>query len=284
MSKSRCNWSSPLILLALAAPVCGQQLAVEDITIGDFEGGIGVPSSYEFSTGEKAHLAFRIRGFGRSEPDRKVNLSYTIEAVDCHGQPLAPAHTGQIERRLGAGTRNWAPALTYAIEIPPVPRAGTHNFHIRVKDAIAGTETSAEAPFEVQSPFDDPAETLSVQQFRFFRSEREEKPIEGEPVFHPGEAVWGRFFLTGFRTAQNNSYDLKYGVSLRTPAGRTIFNEEVAASEARESFYPKTHVAGVINVALERSIRPGLYFVVIAGSDAVGNQQFKAEYRFRVSE
>jgi hypothetical protein len=43
-------------------------------------------------------------------------------------------------------------------------------------------------------------------------------------------------------------------------------------------------VDGVISVALERSIRPGKYTLVIAATDDIGKQQATAEFAFRVTE
>ena len=43
-------------------------------------------------------------------------------------------------------------------------------------------------------------------------------------------------------------------------------------------------VAGVVGVALEQSIRRGSYVLVLTAVDAIGKQQVKSEYPFRVGE
>jgi hypothetical protein len=280
-SNSVCALAGLVVLCA--TPAMSQQLAVEDVTVSDFEGGIGVPLAYRFSTGEKAHLSFRIGGFRRGEAEQKISLSIFIEAVDCDGRVLAAPYSGIVERRLGSVSRNWTPTVRYAVDIPPVPHAGPHSFRIRVKDNLAALETGTEVEFEVQSDYDDPPESFELRRFRFYGSERDERPVP-EAIFRAGDSVWGRFLLAGFRTEAGNRYDLRYGVSLRNAAGRTLFDEPNAVSEAKQSFYPKSHVAGVINLALERSIRPGQYSVVISALDAIGKQQIRAEFPFRVVE
>lgn len=108
--------------------------------------------------------------------------------------------------------------------------------------------------------------------------------LDHPSAFRAGDAIWGRFLLSGFRLDGTNRYDLSYGVAIRNSMGRVIFSEERAASESRESFYPKLHVPGVVSVVLERSVRRGGYVLVVTATDSIGKQQVKAEYPFRVSE
>ena len=280
----RSIWSSTAALIVAAAiPAHTQQLAVEDALVSDFEGGIGVPLSYQFSAGQKAHLTFRIAGFARGETEQKISVNYTIEVIDCDGLPIVPTNSGAVERRVGSVSRTWTPTVRYVVDIPPVPRAGTHSFRIHVKDNVADLETLTGVEFEVQSAYDEPAESFELRRFRFVASDRDDKPVP-EAVFRAGDSVWGRFLFAGFRMETGNRYDLRYGVALKNETGRTLFSEPNAASETRDSFYPKSHVRGVINLALERSIRPGRYALVISAVDAIGKQQIKAEIPLRVVE
>jgi hypothetical protein len=284
MSISRCNWSSLAVAFALAvAPAAGQQLAIEEAAVSDFAGGMGLPEGYEFTAGQKAHLVAKVRGFKLDER-RRISLEFTIDAVDCNGVGLAPPISGTIQRKVSERSQNWAPAIQAPVDIPAVPRAGIHAFHVRVTDKVAGQQASLEVPFAVASSFDEPAGTLTVERFRFYESEYAERPMAGDAGFRRGDSVWGRFLLSGFRMETNNRYDLHYSVSLKNAAGRTVFTETKAAAESKESFYPKTHVEGVISVALERSIRPGKYTLVIAASDDIGKQQATAGFAFRVME
>ena len=289
MSKSLFSWSRVFAIAAFGAQLLAQQIAVEDTVISDFQGGFGVPATYEFSSGQIVHLAFRVRGFQiatseQPRPTRRVALTYTVEAVDCSGRLLAPPRSGDVDQLLSARDPNWAPLIQHSVELPATPRAGTHSFWIRIQDKNSGATASMEVPFEVQSPFDNPSETLSVERFRFYKSSSAEERIEGAPVFRPGESVWGRFLLSGFRTGEGNRFDLSYAVSVRNSAGRVVLHAANAAAESRESFYPKTHVPGVVGVVLEQSIRRGSYVLVLTAVDAIGKQQVKAEYPFRVGE
>jgi hypothetical protein len=284
MSIFPCNWSSRALALALAvAPAYSQQLAIEEATVSDFAGGMGLPDGYEFTAGQKAHLLARVRGFKLNE-QRHISLEFTVEAVDCNGVRLAPPVSGTVQRRVSERVQDFAPFIQAPVDVPAVPRAGMHAFHVRVTDKVAGQQASLEVPFAVASSFDDPADTLTIERFRFHESEYAEKPLAGEAAFRRGDSVWGRFLLTGFRMEANNRYDLQYSVLLKNVAGRTVFKETKAAAESKESFYPKSHVDGVISVALERSIRPGKYTLVIAATDGIGKQQATAEFAFRVTE
>ena len=277
-------WSSLCLPLLLAvSPAFGQQLAIEEAAVSDYPGGIGLPEGYEFTGGQKAHLLAKIRGFELDE-QRRMALDFSIEAVDCNGVQLAPPVGGTVQRRLAERDRNWAPVLEWPVDVPPVPRAGMHAFRVQVTDKIAGRRATLEVPFRVASSFDEPADNLAIERFRFYESEYAESPLEGDVAFRRGQSVWGRFLLSGFRMEANNRYDLHYGVSLKNASGRSVFNESKAAAESRESFYPKSHVDGVISVALERSIRTGPYTLVITATDNVGKQQATAEFAFRVTE
>jgi hypothetical protein len=258
-----------------------QTLALTDTAVSDFDGGISVPKGHKFSSGDRVFFLSRITGYKSAEQTRMVELEYAISATDCLGRMLAPPHKGNIAVDLGAKPLSWQPEIKSSVEIPSIAMAGPHRFHVWVKDRVSGTELRAEEEFEVQSKFSDPAVSLTVREFNFHRAGNDPDPAD-PPVFHAGDTLWARFYLTGFRTVENNRYDLRYGVALRSASGRAIFSEADAASESKESFYPKSHVPGVFSIRLERSVRPGSYSLVLRIADAIGKQEIKSEHAFQV--
>lgn len=279
MLRSLCSWSS-LAYLAFACSAWAQYLDIEEVAVSDYEGGLGLPASFEFTAGQKVYLSFRIAGMGQA--DAKAALRYEVNYVDCEGRQVIPTMAANLRRTMSG--RPWNPVVRGAVEIPSAPRSGTHSFRIAVTDEVTKQTVYTSVPFEVRSDFEDPAETLSIVRFRFFRSDYSDTPLPVRPEFQRGNEIWGRFYLTGFRLNEKNEYNLQYGVSLRDTLGRIIFNEPAAASETKSFFYAKTHVPGVINVSLERSIKPGAYLLVISASDVIGNQKTAAEFPFRVGE
>ena len=81
---------------------------------------------------------------------------------------------------------------------------------------------------------------------------------------------------------ENNRYRMSYGVALRNKAGRVVFAEQQAVSESRESFYPRTHVPGLISVRLEPTIRAGDYELEIAAVDEIANRRMQTTFPLRV--
>ena len=69
---------------------------------------------------------------------------------------------------------------------------------------------------------------------------------------------------------------------MRNKAGKVVFQEQQAVAESRESFYPRTHVPGVISVRLESNIQPGDYVLEIAAVDEIAKAKTWATVTLRV--
>jgi hypothetical protein len=269
------------LAVAVLVSLCGltaQELIIVEPAVADFPGGLGVPDTKEFEAGQRVYVSFTVGGFRSVAETGNIFLEFLIEPVDS----LGVAFDKPFEGRLITTTRRAeSRPIRFDFVIPQAPLPGEGRFRITVHDRVGNQEARTEAPFLVASSLPPQTGGFEVTGFRFFSSEYSEEPIV-DPKFRPGETALGRFYLSGFSVAENNRYRLSYGVSLRNKAGRVIFTEQQAVAESRESFYPKTHVPGMISVRLESTIRPGDYLVEIAAADEAGNRKTTSTFPLRV--
>lgn len=273
-------------ILALCAAACllrgapAREIAVTGATLSQFEDGPGVPPGFAFLSGDTVFLSFQISGYRVSEKDR-IQLSYQVEAVDSSGRLLAPPVSRRIEAELAEEDKKWMPKARYEVLVPPLADSGAYRIRIRVKDELSGSAATAEVPFTVRGRAVEPSDTLVIRNFRFLRGE-EDGPGLLLPNYKPGDAVWARFEITGYKLAENNRHHVDYGVAVLRPTGEVLYSEPNAASEQDESFYPKRYVLGILSLKLDPDIAKGDYVIVVDARDRLGNQKTESRYTFRV--
>ena len=264
--------------LLAAAAVAAEGLEIVNPAVSDFAGGAAVSYDREFTAGQRVHLSFGASGFKSLADTGKIFLEYTVEPVDCLGILFEKPLQGRL---IGATRRTESRPLRVEFMIPQAPRSGEGKFRVTVQDRIGEQVARTEIPFLIASSLPEPAGYFEVTGFKYFSSEYSDQPLDN-PRFRPGDTAWGRFHLSGYGVVENNRYRLSYGVTLRDKASRVVFQEQQAVSESRESFYPRTHVPGVISVRLESTIRAGDYVLEIAAIDEIAKAKTWATFPLRV--
>jgi hypothetical protein len=268
----------PAVVLVLASFLRAEDLAIVKTVVSEFAGGPAVSQDHEFTTGQRVHFSFAVSGFPKKDGTASLLLDYVVEPVDC----LGVLFDRPVEGRLILTTRrSESRPIQGLFVIPLAPRAGEGKFRVTVHDRVSEQVARTEIPFNVASNLPEPGERFEVSGFQYFSSEYSDKPLSS-PKFRPGETAWGRFQLSTYQTVENNRYRLSYGVTLRNKAGKVVFQEGQAVAESRESFYPRTHVPGVISVRLESNIQPGDYLLEIAAVDEIANARTSATFPLRV--
>jgi hypothetical protein len=274
-----------LLALAVAVPLWGAGLAAVNIQLHDYEDGPPLPAGQAFRPSETVFLSFNIEGFQATEDDH-IQLSYQISAADPAKRPLGPVKTGKIEAELAPEDKkkehHWMPKVRYQIQLPITPAAGEYNIHIDLDDKNSGGKASRDVPFIVKSSAVAPSDTLTIGNFRFLRSEKEKDRLPEGSSFRPGDAVWARFDITGYKFGPNNRYEVKYGLALKDSTGKVLFSNPTAAGDQNESFYPRTFIPAEFSLNLDKNIKPGDYTLVIYLSDSVGAQSFESVHSFHV--
>lgn len=281
----RCVW----ILAAFSLIAAGQKkpiLALSGVTLQDYEDSAAVAASYAFHSGEIVYLSFRIGGYQikETEDTSHIQLSYEIAAHDSAGRLVSAAKQGKIDTELAPEDKKWLPKVRYSVQLPPVADGGTYSIHVTVRDEVAGSSAELDVPFTVEARSVAVSETLVVRNFRFLRSERDTDLVLEGSSFRPGDTVWARFDLTGYKFGEKNRYQIRYGIALVDAGGKVIFEKPDAASESDEPFYPKRYVTGTLNLKLDKTIIPGDYTLILTATDAVGSQTVEERHKFPVEK
>lgn len=274
-----------LFALATAIPLWASDLSVVNIQLLDYEDGPTIPASQAFRASETVYLSFQISGFQATEDDH-IQLSYEIVATDPAKRPLGPLKIGKIEAELAPEDKKkgtlWMPKVRFQIQLPVTPAAGVYHIQVHLDDKINGAKQTVDVPFHVQASGVAPSDALTIQNFRFLRSESGKDRLPEGGAFRPGDAVWARFDITGYKFGPNNRYEVKYGLALQDAAGKPLFSNQNAAEDKSESFYPRTFIPGEFSLNLDKNIKSGDYTLVILLSDPIGNQSFESAHIFRV--
>jgi hypothetical protein len=273
---------SALSLLAFEAQ---PQLAIVGAGVEQAEDGPFVSSDFTFLPGDYVYFSFQVSGFKTSGGDyaagRKLALTYQVALLDQTGSILEQQEVDRIGEELTREDKNWAPKRRASFLLPPFIAAGTFGVRLTVHDEYGKTDVSRDFPFHVGGRQIEPASSLSIQNFRFLRDERDGHALES-PDYRAGATVWGRFDMTGFKTGAKNSVHLQYGVSVLRPDGSVIFTQPEAANESMDSDYHPQFVPGVLSVTTTPSLARGEYTMVVSVHDLLGKQDQTSNYKFRI--
>jgi hypothetical protein len=265
-----------LLGFALAAPAPAP-LAVVNAGIEQTEGGAALPKGFEHVPGEILFFTFQVHGY--AAPERKFRLRYRIDTLDPQGIPVVRPIERPIEGELAPQDKDWRPRARHEVPLPPLAPSGTYKFVVEVADEVAKTTVKHEVPFIVRGRSVPPSENLVLRNFAFYRSDEATESLR-KAAYRPGDAVWARFDITGFRHGPENRIDVAYGIAVLNAEGKQLWAQPEAAVERSESFYPKPYVPGSMSLSLEPNIRPGEYAIVITAKDAIGGQTWEEKHTF----
>jgi hypothetical protein len=268
-----------LLAFAAAARAAGP-LAIVNTAVEQGEGGAPVPASFEAVSGEVLYFSFQVAGY-QVAPDQKIKLRYKLEAFDPRGVRIIAVVEGRVDAELAPQDKEWRPKVRHELPIPPLAPPGKYKIAVEVTDELAKTTAAREHTLLVRGREVAPSETLVIRNFRFFGSEDATEPLR-KAAYRPGESVWARFDIVGYKYGPGNKVDLNYGVAVLNAEGKQLWAQEEAAVERSESFYPKPFVPGSMSLNLQPNIRPGEYAIVITARDAVGGQTAEARGVFAV--
>jgi hypothetical protein len=275
-----------LIPLALLLPPSSQavknkKLQILKPSVHQYEDGPALAPDYTWRPGDLVHLTFFISGFTPKGEDRKVGVNYRINALDPQGIKLVETLTGTVDVELAPEDKDWLPKIRAMVQVPPIADTGDYRIEINVKDESSGQEAAEYLTFHVQGRDVPPSDTLVIRNFRFLQSETD-GPALSPPAYKPGDAVWARFEITGYRMAEKNRFEVEYGLGVELPDGRRVYDQPTAAVVADESFYPKRYVMGVLSLNTKPDTGKGEYSLVVSVRDKVGGQSYEERHTFRV--
>ncbi len=270
--------------IARLASSAEPKLAVVHSAMAQVEDGPPLAPNERFLPGELIYFSCQVEGYQRrpKEYDQStVYLSYRIAVQDVKGVLLQPPQEGKFETTVSAEDKNWMPKIRETINVPPFADSGEYRVVIALKDEQAGTTAEGKASFFVKGRDVEPSDTLVVRNFRFLRSEDDDKAL-ATAAYRQGDAVWARFDMTGYKLADGNQFDLDYGLTVLREDGSVAYAEPHAAGAKDHSFYPQRYQPGVLNLALAKDQKLGRYTIVLSVHDNLGMQNYETRATFSV--
>jgi hypothetical protein len=244
------------------------------------EDGAIVPPSFTFVPGQFVFVSFEVGGYQVSS-ERKLRLSYKVDAFDPKNVPIMETIANTLDTTLSDEDKNWRPKMRQQILLPPLAGSGAYKIAIHVTDELAKATTSQETTLQVRGHDVAPSDTLIIRNFHFYRGDEDRDPL-AVAAYRPGDTLFARFDIAGYKFAPHNGVDVDYGISVVAPTGKVLFTQEKAAEEKSASFYPKPYVPGSMNLNIYKDTRPGQYTIVFTARDHIGNQTYEAKENFTV--
>ena len=275
------------VVIALAGAAilsAAPNLAVERMALHQFEDGPVLPASYEFLPGEAAHFSCRLSGFQldkSDEDDQRVKLAWSVEVHDPAGILLEKPKSGRIEGRVTAEDKNWLPKFLVEFPIPPFAASGDYRVTLEAKDEVGSSAVHGELIFHVRGHDAPASETLTARNFSFFRSEEDAAPLH-DAVYQPGEMLFARFDIVGYKFGPNNRFSVDYGLTVLGADGKRLFTQPEAAADSHESFYPQRYVPGALSLSLDKNVPAGSYTLLVTVRDKLGDQTWEERQQFQV--
>ena len=262
--------------LLAAAPA----LKIVNPILSQMDGGAPDPPGFEHTPGEIVWFSCRIAGYTKNE-NEKVQLRYSVQAFDPQGVPLDEIYKNEMTVEVGPQDKDWMPKIDTSLALPPLAPPGEYKIVVKAEDVLAKSDTELSFPFKLRGHAVEPNPTLIVRNFQFFRDEEGTRPVE-KPAYHPGDGVFAKFDITGFKYGDKNRIDVSYVTSIIAPSGKVLWTQPEPAAEQSESFYPKHYVPATFGINLTPTIKPGEYTIAVAVKDAIGGQTYEEKFPFTV--
>jgi hypothetical protein len=261
------------------------RLAVLNAGIQQSEDSPYVAHDYRFMPGDFVYFTLEISGFGvatdAASQTRKLALTYELTPQDANATPLTPPVKGVIDEELHPEDKNWVPKRRASFLLPSFLAAGDYRVHVDVHDSVSKTETSADVPFQVGGVQIKPSPSITVQNFRFLRKEGDQQGLD-VPAYSPGDTVYVRFDMSGYKLGPDNQYRLAYGLTVLGPDGKPFVQQPTAAELQSNSFYPAQFVPGNLDITTNKDSATGEYVLILTVRDLSSNQSSETKHAFSV--
>jgi len=268
------------VMLAMALALAPPPPSIVKVALHQYEDGPALAPDFLFVPGDTVFLSFYVQGY-KVSPENRIHLEWRVEAWDAGGTLLAEPFQKEVQAELSPEDKDWRPLARHSVPVPPLGDPGAYRMRIGVKDLLAGTETSLEVPFRAGGRQVAPSDTLAVRNFRFLRGEEDRDPLT-VAAYRPGDALWARFEIRGFKYGEKNAVHVEYGLEVLGPTGKGLYQKPQAASEQSSSFYPKRYLTGSLSLNLQANARPGDYTIVLRVRDLIGPQTSETRHPFRI--
>ncbi len=253
-------------------------LRLARIELLDAPGGYAIPSDSVFYPGEKIYVGFNLAGYTVND-DYRIHLVWRADAVGPNGTPFAPAEGGEFAVELAPQDENWEPYVELAKALPPFAGSGAYTIQIRLEDKLANAKLSHDVSVRVEGEDVEITDSLSVRNLQFALTEGG-TPLQ-RPIVGQGAALHASFFISGYETGEDNSYEVESMMKVINGKGETMI-EFPAQGEKGAPFYPRLWLPARFRLELDRTIPIGEYMILLEVRDKIGGKSLLTEEKFVV--
>ena len=268
------------------ARAADKPLAIVHPVFARSEDGAPEASDEEFVPGETVHFSCQAEGYRKMDKPndygkQDVSLKFQIEVRDKNGVLLKPIQEGKVDTTVTQEDKDWKPKLRETIVVPPLADTGEYAVVVKLSDELAKTTAEKRAVFHIHGREVAASDTLVVRNFRFLRGEDDQKAL---PVaaYRPGDSVWARFEMTGYKLGDKNQVDIEYGLTVLREDGSVAYTEPLAANQKIQTYYPQRYQPGVLNLNLAKDQPLEKYTIVLSVRDNLGKQMYETKEIFSV--
>ena len=278
--------ASGCVASACLAIAADKPLAIVRPVFARSEDGPPEASDEDFVPGETIHFSCQAEGYRKvDKPNdygkQDVSLKFRIEVRDINGAMLKPVEEGKIETTVTQEDKDWKPKLRDTIVVPPLADTGEYMVLIKLSDELAKAAVEKTAVFHIKGRDVAPSDALIVRNFRFLRNEDDAKPLR-VAAYRPGDSVWARFDMTGYKLGEKNQVDIEYGLTVLGEDGSVAYTEPQAANQKIQTYYPQRYQPGELNLNLAKDQPLGKYTIVLSVRDNLGKQMYETRETFSV--
>ncbi|MCU1325646.1 MAG: hypothetical protein JWN34_1016 [Bryobacterales bacterium] len=253
---------------------------VAEPVISQFEDGAAISGNQRVVPGETVFFRFSALDFKVGE-NSKVMLTGHAQVFDPRGVPIAPIDETAVATSLREEDKEWRPRFHFQFQVPSLAPSGTYKVVYDAIDDQTKATATGQTTFAVEGREVQASPQLVIRNLAFYRTADDEAPVR-VPAYRSGDLVWVKFDVTGYKYGEQNSMDVAYDVNVTAPGGRQLFNQENAAVEKNQAFYPQPWVPGAFSLTLQANMTPGDYAITITAHDGIGKQDASAKGVFRV--
>ena len=274
-------WLSSLLLgcaLVAGADEAEESLSIVRLDLLDRAGGYAIPTDSVYYPGEVIYLAFNISGYTVDE-DYNIRLKYKIHTVGPAGRAFSTSEGGAFAHELAPQDDGWEPSVRFSAKLPDHAGSGYYMVFIEVTDEIADETVKAEVAAAVEGEDVETSADLTVRNFGFSLTDGGQQL--DKPYYSGGDSIWAWFYITGYATRDDNTYEVESELRVVNGKGETMYAFE-PKGEKGSPFYPRLWLPAKFRLDLEKTIPSGAYTVLLSVRDKVGKTSYEGRHTFVV--
>lgn len=242
------------------------------------KGPTGKTVGSTFEPGKEAFLQFRL-GPVASNKQGHVDTQVNFVVKDSQGRPLLEPVLLELKEPFpGGGNGRGELPINFKLRLPAYVEGGDYIIEVVAIDRLGKQEIQDKIPFQVKGPKIPKGASLGVQDYRF----RGEEGVKAEPDYRPGETVYSKFNVLGFKLGEKNDVKLRLSLLVLDQKGQILLDRPNLLSIAEGFFYPPSYFPVNTRVNLAPGASAGNYTLNYSLHDEVAGTQMKFEKEFRV--